>query len=262
MIILQGELDNFNDDRSFRRIVCLVPSITWLLYDLDLKNEIVGITKFCAAESDAYLSCQKIGGTKNPDIHKINGICPDLIIANKEENRKEDIDALAQNQIVYLSDIKNLNSMYQMMEEIGRLTNKSVICTSIIDSIRNLCSTNFPSVQFHKKIRVAYLIWRNPYMTIGHDTFINYILELSGFENVFAKLSRYPEVSLAQLIESEPEYIFLSSEPYPFTDKHFEEFKPLRSVLVDGRMFSWYGSFILQSFSYLNAFKRKLISKE
>jgi ABC-type Fe3+-hydroxamate transport system substrate-binding protein len=260
MIIAQGELETFKFKTPFTKIISLVPSITWLLFDLDLSDKIAGVTKFCKAEKNIHSGHPVVGGTKNPDQNKIKSIQPDIIFANKEENRKEDIEALAIDHIVYLSDIKDLDSMYQMIHEIGILTGREQNGFELNSRITKkylLFKNNFKN---QIPSSVVYLIWKEPYMTIGSDTFIHYMLNLAGFRNCFADTTRYPVITMNELIHRKPDFVFLSSEPYPFNEKHFKEFEPLQSILVDGRMFSWYGSFILQSFDYLEALIQRLNS--
>jgi ABC-type Fe3+-hydroxamate transport system substrate-binding protein len=258
MIIAQGNLNQFRGINEHHKIISLVPSISWFVFDLHLQDRIKGITKFCKAALDQHKSYFTIGGTKNPDIKKIHKIKPDLILANKEENRKEDIEELAKDYPIYLSDVYDLQSMYVMMHEIGLLTGKEVQAEDYIQQIK--CRHHqFQSENIYKnELTVAYLIWKDPYMTVGSDTFIHYMLKLAGFRNCYETFNRYPEIRKEDLLHRKPMWVLLSSEPYPFGQKHLSEFIPLKARLVDGRMFSWYGTFILQSFDYLDAFKKSL----
>jgi ABC-type Fe3+-hydroxamate transport system substrate-binding protein len=235
-----------------KRIVSLVPSQTELLYDLGLHQEVVGITKFCIHPAAWHLQKTKIGGTKNINLQKIRGLRPDLIIANKEENTKEDILAFRELCPVYTSDIQTLDHAYRMISEIGILTNRKSQADNLIEIIRNRFSLVKPIAT---PLRAAYLIWKNPYMAAGNDTFINHILERAGMINVFGHLPRYPQVSIEALRSLSPDVILLSSEPYPFTDKHISDFRlcfpDTKIVLVDGEMFSWYGSRLQFTGQYL-----------
>jgi ABC-type Fe3+-hydroxamate transport system substrate-binding protein len=260
MIIHQGNLQKHTSTGHYQRIISLVPSLSWLLFDLNLYDKTIGVTKFCKGPNSQELSIPKIGGTKNPDLNKINELNPDLILANKEENRKEDIELLAQNHLVYLSEIKDLQSMYEMMEEIGVLTGTVDISHDFISRIKLKSTAYSFEHNDEPKKPVTYLIWKQPLMTIGQDTFIHYMLELAGFRNIFADNYRYPVITYDEIRNRNPEFTFLSSEPYPFNRNHLSEFKSVNPVLVDGRMFSWYGTFTLQSFDYLNALKRNLNS--
>lgn len=261
MIIKQGELNDQLLIKPYSHLVSLVPSITWLLFDLQLHDNIKGITKFCKAANDQHLKYLTVGGTKNPNLLKITQLHPDLILANKEENTKEDIEELSKDCTVYLSDIRNLNDMYQMISDIGFLTDRVKSGREYISLIKSKQKENFTNSLKLNEITVAYLIWKDPYMTVGSDTFIHYMLQLAGFKNCFDDKIRYPIVTYEDLMTRNPTYVLLSSEPYPFKEKNFIEFNPLDVKLVDGRFFSWYGTFILQSFKYLDAFKIKLKSK-
>jgi len=238
------------------RIVSLVPSQTELLADLGLKNKVVGITKFCIHPNDWFKTKVRIGGTKNVNREKVLELKPDLIIANKEENTKEDIDWLAERFPVWISDIKTLEDALEMIESIGLLTDKSVeskaIATSIKQSFERLNSES------KRKKKVVYLIWKNPMMAAGRDTFINEMLSKAGFENSITETdSRYPELTDEHLRNLNPDVVFLSSEPFPFKGKHTDElrakFPSLKFVEVDGELFSWYGSRLLKSAEYFES---------
>ncbi len=234
-----------------KRIVSLVPSQTELLDHLGLETETIGITKFCVHPPSWKKNKQIIGGTKTVNIEKIIALTPDLIIANKEENVKEQIEELAARFPVWVTDVNNLTDAYQMIKDVGILTNREKKSAELIDQIK---------IGFHelsaasKKINTCYLIWKDPYMTVGGDTFISDMMEKAGCVNVFSTSTRYPEISINQIKKSNCELILLSSEPYPFSDKHIEalqaEIPYIRILLADGEMFSWYGSHLLQSAPY------------
>ena len=225
------------------RIISLVPSITELLFDLNLHDEVVGITKFCVHPESWFKTKAKIGGTKNIKQDIIASLKPQLIIANKEENVKEQIESLENICPVFITDVSDLNSALQMIEIIGAITNRIKQAQSIIQKIKK----EFAQLKLQQnKLRAGYLIWRKPYMTIGGDTFINDMLERCGFENVFKNYTRYPEISVSQLSTLNCQLLMLSSEPFPFKQKHIYELQPYlphtKIILVDGEMFSWYGS--------------------
>jgi len=242
------------------RIISLVPSQTELLYFLELELETIGITKFCVHPSSWHREKIKIGGTKNLDIEKIIHLEPDLIIANKEENVKDQVEKLALDFNVWVTDVNNLSDSLVMINDVGILTKKETKANALIQSIKNEFDQNQHYVNDLKN--VVYLIWKYPYMTVGGDTFINNMLLQSGFKNMFDDELRYPEVNLDALRELKPEYIFLSSEPYPFSDKHLEELQSelpdSKIVLVNGEMFSWYGPRILQAAIYFKQLRLKI----
>lgn len=226
------------------RLVSLVPSQTELLCDLGMESRLYGITKFCVHPEEVVGRKTKIGGTKSFRIEAIKVLNPDLIIANKEENDEELILKLKAHFPVWISDVRNLDQCRQMITEVGGLLNKTEEAAYILEKI-DTGFTNLP--QPKRKVRTAYLIWRKPYMSVNRDTFIHDMLERCGMENVFAdREGRYPEITDEDLKAAAPELILLSTEPYPFSEKHFDEIEAVLPdtsvVLADGEMFSWYGS--------------------
>ena len=235
-------------DKEPLRIVSLVPSQTELLYYLDLDKETIGITKFCVHPKTWHQSKERVGGTKTCDIEKIRRLKPHLIIANKEENTKEDIEKLRKEFQVYTSDIQTLEDAYQMMQNIGQLTNRKSKADQIIDTLKEHFK-DLPKINR----KVLYLIWKRPYMSAGSQTFITTVLNKIGLENAHQANLRYDEITEAEISQINPDFIFLSSEPYPFKDKHLKELEALsdaRVLLVDGEMFSWYGSRLLDFKTY------------
>lgn len=234
------------------RIISLVPSITELLFDLGLANEIVGVTKYCVHPKELIKSKTVVGGVHNIDFETINALKPDLIIANKEENKKVEIMQLAKNHSVWVSDVKNLNQALSLIKNIGELTNKTEEAQKINKKIINKFYNNKIA---QKNINVAYLIWKAPYITINKDTFINAMIEMCGLKNIFSeKTEQYPKVTLNEIKQASPDFILLSSEPYSFNANDAKEIKdklPFSKIkFVDGEMFSWYGSHILKSYDY------------
>jgi len=242
------------------RIVSLVPSITELLHYLELNEEVVGITKFCIHPESWFRNKIRVGGTKNIDIQIIEYLKPDLIIANKEENVKDQVNLLKNKFEIFLTDVGNLKDNIGMIENIGFLCNKIDEAANLVVAIRK----EFSMLTTFKKplIKTAYLIWKDPLMTIGGDTFVNDMLFQAGFKNIFSDMSRYPEVSIPELQLKKPDLIFLSSEPYPFKQSHADWLQQLipdaKIMLVDGEMFSWYGSHLLQAPVYFNSLRNQL----
>ncbi len=228
-----------------QRIISIVPSQTELLFYFDLEPNIIGITKFCIHPHQHFKAKQKIGGTKNLNIPLIRELNPDLIIGNKEENAKADIDILKKEFPVWMSDIFDLDDALKMITSIGNLTKTTPKSQALVHEIRK----NFKTLEHYapkQPLKAAYLIWQNPLITVGSNTFINDMLKRAGFFNVFGDDMRYPEINIEQLIQKQPDIILLSSEPYPFKDKHIQYFKKhcpdAKVVLVDGEYFSWYGN--------------------
>lgn len=253
------KISNSNDLKYVpKRIVSLVPSQTELLYSLGLDEEVVGITKFCVHPEKWFKTKTRIGGTKNLNIEKIISLSPDLIIANKEENVKESVDELSKLFPVWITDIADLDDSIKMIKDISQLVGKEKDGIELSDKIKQLFESLNTDQQIinHFPVKACYLIWKEPYMTIGGDTFINAMLEKAGFKNVYADRLRYPEITINDIKKLNCEVVMLSSEPFPFTQMHVKELKSLlpeaRIILVDGEMFSWYGSRLLKSPEYFN----------
>lgn len=250
-MLFTDQLNNTIELKSYpKRIVSLVPSQSELLWDLGLREELVGITKFCIHPKELYKSIPKIGGTKTIDIQKIRALKPDLIIGNKEENEQAQILELQKEFPVWMSDIYNLKDALAMIQSVGALVNRVEEATEIKTTIH----TSFLNLKTINK-SVLYLIWKDPYMAAGKGTFIGDMLHKMGLQNVITdKNSRYPNLISEDIQSLNTELIFLSSEPYPFKEKHIQEFKQLlpnsKIIIVDGEMFSWYGSRLLKSVNY------------
>ncbi len=233
-----------------RRIISLVPSQTELLAYLGLDQQVVGITKFCVHPKDWGGRKAIVGGTKKLDIDLIEGLKPDLIIANKEENNKEDITLLAKRYPVWVSDVVTLSDAYTMIKMLGDLSNTSTKAIVLVQRIED----RFAKLKSFPAERVLYLIWRKPWMAAGQHTFINSMLEEASFKNVI-DADRYPVLNDEDIVRLNPSLVFLTSEPYPFKEKHqleLQQILPMAKVIfVDGEMFSWYGSRLLQFTDYL-----------
>jgi ABC-type Fe3+-hydroxamate transport system substrate-binding protein len=246
---------NYFKKHKPKRIISLVPSITELLYDLGLESEVLGITKFCV-HPEAWLK-QKvmIGGTKKLNLKKIEELNPDLIIANKEENVQDQIEMLCQSFNVYLTDINTYEDALQLILEVGELTDSS----DMSNTIHSNTISAFEKFKPRKKLgNCLYLIWNDPMMAAGKNTYIDAMLSKVGFENIM-QLIRYPEISREIIEGLKPDYVLLSSEPYPFNEKHLEQFSKIfpdaKVRLVDGEMFSWYGSRMRKLPEYMSVFK-------
>ena len=238
---------------SPQRIVSLVPSQTELLVDLGLEDRIVGVTKFCVHPQGLKKQKTIVGGTKNFHLDKIEALQPDLIIGNKEENYQEGIESLAEKYPVWMSDIYTLEDALQMMHGIGKITRTAVQAEKLIHEINQ----DMTSLSQQNKGTAVYMIWKDPVMTVGPQTFIDEMLSKAGFTNLITD-PRYPEISMKALQDLSPDFLLLSSEPYPFKQEHVEEFSSFlpntKVQRVDGEMFSWYGSRLLKFRDYINGF--------
>lgn len=241
-----------------KRIISIVPSQSELLWDFGLRDELVGITKFCIHPEELFKTKERVGGTKKLNLDKIRALKPDLIIGNKEENERSQIEELQKEFNVWMSDIYNLEDALNMMRQLGTICGKEKEALRISDSVKKSITTIRNS--FNKQT-VAYFIWYKPYMLAAKHTFIDYILNYLGLENSFAHQQRYPEVTKEDLKKAKPEICFLSSEPFPFKEQHVKELQELlpdsKILIVDGEVFSWYGSRLLHLEKYVESlFKR------
>jgi ABC-type Fe3+-hydroxamate transport system substrate-binding protein len=244
---------------SPKRIISLVPSQTELLFDLGLEEEVIGITKFCVHPQKWFREKTRIGGTKSVHLDKVADLQPDLVIANREENIKEQVEDLAKAVPVWVSDVNNLDEAYWMVQSIGTITGRQEAARTIATKIRN----NFNQLQTQNtKLKTAYLIWKDPYMTVGGDTFIHHLLERAGFRNIFENKLRYPQITIEDLQASDCRLLLLSSEPYPFKERHIEELQKhlprTKILLADGEMFSWYGSRLVKAPAYFQQLQSQI----
>jgi ABC-type Fe3+-hydroxamate transport system substrate-binding protein len=232
------------------RIVSLCPSLTELVFDLGVGDSLVGVTKFCVHPADGVREIEKVGGTKTPKIERVAELAPDLVLLNEEENRAEDAEALeAAGLACHVSFPKTAIETAEMVrsigEAVGRPDEAEDIARSIEDAARRVreAASGLPAVRY------AYLIWREPLMSVSGDTFISDLLRLAGGENAFAdRPKRYPVVEARDLAAAGLDAVLLSTEPFPFQDKHIAEVSrhtglaPEIFHIVDGEMLSWHGS--------------------
>ena len=246
-----------------KRIISIVPSQTELLFDIGLDAEVVGITKFCIHPIEKFASTVKVGGTKKLNIEMIRALQPDLIIGNKEENERSQIEELMAELPVWLSDIYTIEDAKQAISQIAELVDKAPEA-AYLNHLIHAGFTDLQTLALQNGIdkKVAYLIWRNPFMLAGKGTFIDDVLTKNGLRNI-TKANRYPQIELNELAFLKPDLIFLSSEPYPFKEKHIDEIRTAvpgsRVMLVDGEMFSWYGSRLIKAVQYLFQLQKDLI---
>lgn len=240
------------------RIISLVPSITELVVDLGLANQLVACTKFCVHPKSVTHSLPKIGGTKNLHMARITALNPDLIIANKEENERQQVETLQKNHRVLLTDVSDFNTAMGMIQEVGKATQTMPQALQLVSEIE----LGFKSLQSTNKTSAIYLMWNKPYMAAAGDTFISAMMEMAGFRNMLYDKTRYPIIHIEELQKLKPRYLLLSSEPYPFKEVHqrlLSSLMPQTNVLlVDGEVFSWYGSRMKLAANYFKELHRQL----
>lgn len=235
-----------NFSSSPKRIISLVPSITELVWDLGMEKELVGRTKFCIHPKGAVEDIAVVGGTKNLHFDRIASLNPDLIIVNKEENDKEQVEKLIENHPVFVSDVPTFGHSLDLITRLGELFNKKEIAMGLVQKLYG----TMRNLKVETTQKAAYLIWQKPYMTIGNDTYIHDMLRRLGYENIFKHKTRYPETTIDEIKALQPGVILLSSEPFPFKSKHIAEFQkhfPNTTIkVVNGELFSWYGTRLLK----------------
>ncbi len=235
------------------RIISLVPSQTHLLYRLGLDKEVVGITRFCKYPSHWKKTKTIVGGTKEVKYDRITALQPDLILANKEENTKEMVEKLREIAPVYVAEVISWEDNLKFIDHVGQLTGTSSLARSIIDKLSGLKKE---LSRFKKNKKILYFIWKDPWMVAGKNTFIDTMLQLLGFENLADQLEgRYPVITQEDLLKLQPEILLMSSEPFPFSEKHrpdIEKLFPQAQIrFVQGEPFTWFGAYPLEAKDYL-----------
>ena len=244
--------------RPPRRIVSLVPSLTELLSNLGLTNEVVGLTRFCISPTGWKAEKQIVGGTKQVNRDRIRVLEPDLVLANREENTREDVEAIGAIAPVYVTDVAPVPAAVDMIRGVGRLTGRASAARELAQTIEE----RFAALPSSTPLSTAYLIWQRPYMTVGSDTFIHDVMARVGLVNVFSDRQRYPKVTVADIAARSPQLVLLSSEPFPFQATHAAALQPripgAYIRLVDGTAFSWYGSRLRTTPAYLRNLRSEL----
>lgn len=233
-----------------KKIISLCPGITETLYALQLEAEIIGRTQYCIFPKDKVDNVQIVGGTKEINIAQIRELEPDLIIVEKEENTKDIVDILENDYPVYVAEVQSIPDAYRMVTSIGHLTNRNAEARRLVGKIQS----EFLALPQVKGKRATYVIWNEPYMVVGKDTYIQSILDEIGFVNPFISMeSRYPVVTAVDFQNAELDYVFLATEPYPFKEKHKNDFLKMMPnaipIIVDGEMF-WYGVRMIKGARY------------
>ncbi|MGH9441469.1 MAG: helical backbone metal receptor [Thermoanaerobaculia bacterium] len=228
------------------RLVSLCPSITETLAEVGLGGWLVGVTRYCTRPRQVVASLPKVGGTKTVEIRKIEDLAPDSIFANAEENRREDVEALSTMFPVHVSfprSVAGIPAHIRELAEVAGAPGAGDLLAEEVESQRVRLEGG-PARRF----RYAYFIWKDPWMTVSGDTYVSDLLSYAGGENVFAhQESRYPEVRPETVLAAEPDVLFFSSEPFPFSEGHlpairgaFGESIPIE--LVDGDDCCWHGA--------------------
>lgn len=247
------------------RIISIVPSITELLYDLGLEDNIVGITSYCVHPFHFLATKKSVGGTKKVNLTRVKELLPDFIICNKEENTPEMVTALSEIAPVYVSDVNTIEDSLDLIQQLGNILSCRTEATNLISKINFKLDDFKLYIKDKPSRKVAYFIWAKPWMVAANNTFINEILKLNKFENIYQNLDRYPTIPLEKIrFDGDPRIVLLPSEPFKFTDDHAFEIASYANrsmtVFTDGEYFSWYGSRLLKAFDYFKQLQEKIDS--
>jgi ABC-type Fe3+-hydroxamate transport system substrate-binding protein len=229
-----------------RRIVSLVPSVTELVCGLGQATSLIGCTRYCTEPSDVVRGLVRVGGTKSPDLDRIAGLAPDLVLVNAEENRREDFQQLIDRGLtVWVSFPRTVAEAGQSVRRLGAALDAAPAAGRMADDIDAAVG---PAMSAR---RVFCPIWRKPWMSFNSDTYAHDLVQCAGGLNVCAAANaRYPIVDLDEIAKLDPEVVLLPDEPYPFAEKHRSHLLALagtaamrdeRIHFIDGKALFWYG---------------------
>jgi len=235
-----------------RRIVSLIPSTTETLCALGLADALVGITVYCREPAAVTRTKTRVGGEKDPDLDKIKALAPDLVVANVEENVAAHVETLRGWGIpVWVTYPRTVLGALAMIRELGEVTGARGAAEALLAELEPLVARVRATTGTRPAVPVFYAIWREPYMTVGPDTYVHDVLATCGAANVFGDArERYPAVTLDVVAARRPAVILLPDEPFRFRDIHMRDFAQYRDVpavrdkrilLVDGKPFTWHG---------------------
>lgn len=242
-----------------QRIVSLVPSLTEALFAFGLGQRVAGVTRYCVEPADGVAGKPKIGGTKNVDIAAVKALEADLVLANVEENTREDVERLeAAGLRVFLTYARTVAEAITELRTIAAIAGAEAEARPIVDEAEHELTRADAAARSRAAVRTFCPIWRNPWMTIGPQTYIHDVLRVCGAANVYGDVpDRYPLVDLSEVAARRPEIVLLPDEPYRFAEKHvpevIEKLGDVRIHLVDGKMLCWYGPRIAESLRRLQA---------
>lgn len=250
-------------DKKRTKIVSLVPSITETLHELNVEEHIVGITKFCVHPIHFKATKTIVGGTKKVNIDKIKALEPDIVFCNKEENTPEIVKQLQVFTQVYVTQIESIEDSKRMIQNFGKLLNRRTEAELLNQKIELKLHDFQNYITNYEPKKVAYFIWYSPWMAAGNNTYINYLLTLNKYQNIYSNKESYPIIQAKKIrLEGDPDFVFFSSEPFPFKDEHLFEMgrhtHHAKAIYVDGEMFSWFGARLLKAFDYFKKVRERV----
>ncbi|EXI81250.1 MAG: vitamin B12-transporter protein BtuF [Candidatus Accumulibacter appositus] len=249
------------------RIVSLVPSLTELLVDLGLAEQLVGRTGFCIHPRQAVRRLPKLGGTKGFALDKLRALAPTHVLVNIDENRREEVEALQAFVphviVTHPLAVRDNLALYELLAGIfGGNAEVETRATALAADFEREWRALSAQTDTLPRQRVLYLIWQQPWLSVARDTYISRMLAAAGWDSLpIESALRYPEVDLAALAR-QADWLLLSSEPYPFREQHLrqlaEQLPTTRATLINGEMVSWYGSRAIRGLAYLRELRARL----
>lgn len=252
------------------KIVSLVPSLTKTICDLGLRDQIAGITNFCVDPPDLYRQVQRVGGTKDPNLALLTQIAPTHVLANEEENRAVDLDYIKSRFNTLVTFPKSPQDVPQLLSSMGKFLGKACEAQRLAKRVQESMDTAKVNCTLSQNLgrRFIYLIWRDPWMAAGRDTYISRFLELLGFHNVVDLPGRYPIVDHKILSSEMVDVVFLSSEPWPFRRRDADFLRKdlghmcAKLRWIDGKALSWYGTTTLEALEVIKREQESDLIKE
>ena len=247
-------------DVSPKRIVSLVPSLTETIADLGCRDRIVGCTSFCELPVGLIQGLEKsggvIGGTKNPDIEAIRRLKPDVVFANREENRRADVTKIEEFVPLHVSEPADVDDVVHLIEDLGSMLEANIEADKWNGRISKAKETLNELRSNAKPVRYVYLIWWNPAMVVGGNTYISHLLAEGPFLNACEEMDRYPVMKLEDLAALGADIIFGSTEPYDFNDNALNMVRnelgsKIQVAGIDGRICGWHGTRTAHALEYL-----------
>jgi ABC-type Fe3+-hydroxamate transport system substrate-binding protein len=243
------------------RIVSLVPSLTEALFAFGAGTRVVGRTRYCLWPPRAVGKVPTVGGTKKVDVPRLLELEPDLVVAVREENSRENVERIQEAGVpVFVGAPESVEGALWLLRELARVV-EAPRTEAVLGPIERVYGRLRERVEPANSRRLFVPIWKNPYMSVGSDTYAHDVLETCGGENVCGGSTRYPVFTLEEVEAAQPEIVLLPDEPYPFSAEDLEDFYALdipaahsdRIHLVDGKLLTWYGPRMASSLTQLAA---------
>jgi iron complex transport system substrate-binding protein len=235
----------FHFSAAPKRVVSLVPSVTETLFELGAGDAVVGITDFCIFPPD--LALPRLGGTKNPRVDEIRALSPELVHMNLEENLRRHGDAIETFARVFVSEPKSVDDVITLIEQLGVIHHRRERASELIHTLREERAWLPP-----RTFTFACAIWKNPWMWCGADTYVSRLVETAGGTNVLGTRTRYPQLSVEEVLALRPDIVFLPDEPYLFTVDDAAALQATRVIgPFPGHLFTWHGSRTIEGLRFL-----------